>query len=473
VCGAARSEFEAYAEEAPPAAKAAMRWKCLNCAYVHVGAEPPAECPVCGAPRDRFEPLAEEGGPAAEAAGVAEAVIVGAGIAGVAAAEALRNAAPHAGITLISKEQDLPYYRLNLTRYLAGEVAQSDLPIHPQAWYEENRVQLLRGAEVAAITLDEQAVELQDGRKLPFEKLILAAGAHPFIPPLAGVQRQGVTPLRSTEDAERILASLREGVRCVCIGGGLLGLETAGALARRGADVTLLEGHEWLMPRQLNRTAGELLARHVDRVGVALRTQARTKEIVGDERATGVALEDGATIAADLVVIATGIRPNSYLARRAGLEVNKGVVVDNHLVSSHPNVLAAGDVAEHRGNLYGAWGPSQYQGNIAGMNAAGLRAEFGGIPRSNTLKVLGLDLLSIGQFEPEDGSFDVIEEESHGRYFRFVFHDGRLVGAILLGDTSIAGSLKKAVEGGSDLSGLLQQRPTATAVADHLAGTSA
>jgi len=277
-----------------------------------------------------------------------------------------------------------------------------------------------------------------------------------------------VTSLRTVEDARCILGALGDGVRCVCVGGGLLGLETAGALARRGADVTLLEGHEWLMPRQLNRTAGERLARHVDQMGIGLRTRARTKEIVGDERVAGVMLEDGATVPADLVVIATGVRPNSHLARRAGLEVSKGVVVDNHLVSSHPNVLAAGDVAEHRGALYGTWGPSQFQGNIAGLSAAGVAAEFGGIPRSNTLKVLGLDLLSIGQVRPEDGSFDVIEAETDPRYLRFVFHDGRLVGAILLGDTSIAGPLKKAIEGGADFSGLLRQHPTARDVAEHL-----
>jgi nitrite reductase (NADH) large subunit len=246
----------------------------------------------------------------------------------------------------------------------------------------------------------------------------------------------------------------------VCIGGGLLGLETAGAIARRGAEVTLLEGHGWLLPRQLNQKAGEILELHVSGAGITIRKHARTAEILGDERVRGVLLEDDTTLPADMVVVATGIRPNSYLARLAGLEVNSGVIVDNHLASSHPDVFAAGDVAEHRGIVYGIWGPSRYQGSIAGMNAVSIGAEFGGIPRSNTLKVLGFDLFSVGQIEPEDASFEVVEEASAGNYFRFIFRDNRLIGTILLGDTALTAQTKAAVEQKTDFSKLLRQRPT-------------
>ena len=164
------------------------------------------------------------------------------------------------------------------------------------------------------------------------------------------------------------------------------------------------------------------------------------------------------------MVIATGIRSNSHLARRAGLEVNQGVVVDNLLATSHPDVFAAGDVAEHHGQVYGIWGPSQYQGSIAGMNMAGGCVEFGGIPRSNTLKVLGLDLFSIGQINPEDASFRAFDHEADGRYFRFVFRDNRLVGAVLLGDTKLTAAVKKAVESGADFSELLAKCRTAAEV---------
>jgi nitrite reductase (NADH) large subunit len=470
VCGAAMSQFEPYVEEpAATPALAAGRWRCLNCGYVHEGAAPPQECPVCGVAREQFEAEAAPA-PTGESFAAGHVVVLGAGIAGISAVEAIRRASPDARITLVSKESDLPYYRLNLTRYLAGEIDESALTVHPSGWYEANRIDLLRGTEAAEIAPDDKRVALRNGQTLAFDRLILTAGAHPFVPPLAGAQRDGVKTVRSWQGANAILACLWPGMKCVCIGGGVLGVETAGALARRGVDVTLLEGHGWLMPRQLNQTAGRRLQAHVEKVGVRLRTQARTKEIVGDERVGGVLLEDGATLPADLVIITTGVRPNSFLARRSGLEVGGGVIVDNHLFTSNPDILAAGDVAEHRGVLYGTWTPAQYMGTIAGMNAIGLRTEFGGIPRSNTLKVLDVDLLSIGRFEPEDGSYQVIEQETSEHYLRFVFRDGRLVGAVLLGDASIAASLTRAVTDRTDMSGLLAAGPKAVDVVTHLAG---
>lgn len=469
VCGAPEEAFEPHKDTAPPSvAKSAKSWKCLNCGYIHEGDQPPDECPVCGAPADRFEPVEESAGVAAESREAGKVIVIGAGIAGISAVESLRSASPDAEITLISREADLPYYRLNLTRYLAGEIDRDDLPIHSAEWYEENLVNLMRESETVAISPDKFTVELRNGEKLSYDRLILAAGAHSFMPPFHGAYREGVTTLRTIEDADRILESARKGGRCVCIGGGVLGLEAAGALAKRGVEVTLLEGHGWLMPRQLNPEAGEMLRRHAVGLGIDFRMKSRTAEIIGDERARGVLLEDGDSIPADLVVVATGIRSNSYLARMAGLEVNQGVLVDNHLFTSDPKILAAGDIAKHKGVVYGIWGPAQYQGNIAGMNAAGLQAEFGGIPRSNTLKVLGLELFSIGCVMPEDGSYVVLDEETDDRYYRFLFRDEHLVGAILLGDASLTVEVKEAVEAKADFSAILDKHPKAADVREFL-----
>lgn len=471
VCGAARSDFEAYVEApAPAAGKATVpkQWRCLICLYIHNGDSPPDQCPVCGAAASRFEPVTVPTN-GRTGAGAGHVVVLGAGIAGVSAVEAVRRYAPGTRVTLVSKETDLPYYRLNLTRYLAGEIEEPSLPLHPADWYEANGIDLACGAEAAAILPADRTVVLRSGAKLGYDRLILAAGAHPFLPPLPGAQREGVRTLRSWQDARWILRHLRPGTRCVCIGGGVLGVETAAALGRRGAQVTLLEGHSWLMPRQLNQAAGRRLAGHLEAVGVRLRTQASVKEILGDERVGGVLLEDRAILPADMVVITTGVRTNSFLARQAGLEVAAGVVVDDHLVTSHPDILAAGDVAEHRGVVYGLWSPAQYMGSIAGMNAVGVATPFAGIPRSNTLKVLGVDMLSIGQFEPADGSYRTIEREAAEGYMRFVFRDGRLVGAILLGDTSIAAALARAIADKTDMSALLGRHPAATDVFAQMA----
>ena len=268
-----------------------------------------------------------------------------------------------------------------------------------------------------------------------------------------------VTSLRTVQDADDLLKACAAGARCVCIGGGLLGLETAGALARRGAQVTLLEGHGWLLPRQLNQRAGEILGAHAGGLGITLRNKAATREILGEGHVRGVLLEDGSTIPAELVVIATGIRSNCALAQQAGLEVKHGVLVNNQLITSHPDVLAAGDVAEHNGVVYGLWTASQAQGAIAGRNLAGAGDEFTGLPRTNTLKVLGLDLFSMGVTTAEDGSYRAVEEERGDAYFRFLFHDGRLAGAILLGDMAPMPAVKQAIETRTDLSVLLARRP--------------
>ncbi len=467
VCGAAKAEFEPYT--APAATRAEMRasrWQCLNCHYVHEGPEPPADCPVCGAAKDRFEaaPVPELN----VGARAVRVVIVGGGIAGVSAAETVRRVSPESSVTLLATDPELPYYRLNLTRYLAGEIARDTLPIHPASWYAEQRIELSCGATVEQIVPEAHQVVMGAGRSISYEKLILTPGAHPYVPPLAGTQREGVICLRTASDADEILNRVRGGARCVCVGGGVLGIETAGALARRGADVTMLESHEWLMPRQLNRKAADILERHMQGIGVKVVKTARTRELTGEKRVTGVALEDGRTLSAELVVLATGVRPNTALARKAGIEVNTGIVVNNHLECSCPDVFAAGDVAEHNGLVYGAWAASQYQGSIAGLNAVGIPTAFGGLPRSNTLKALGLDIASIGRFQPEDGSYVVLESEGPAAYLEFVFRDGRMVGAILMGHPELAALVKQAVESAADFSGLLHTTPTCADVVRRL-----
>jgi len=448
----------------------------MVCGYIHRQSAAPDECPICGAAKSYFEAMATEAPIKAEfdartANFSGNLVVLGAGIAGISAVEAFRKATSGGTVTLITKESSLPYYRLNLTRYLAGEIGNDELPIHDRAWYDSNNVDLKLGEEVADISLGDRRVIMRDGSGMPFDRLIITIGAHPFVPPLAGAHREGVTALRTLHDARLMLKQLRPGMTCAVVGGGILGLEAAGALAARGAGVSVIEGGEWLMPRQLNKRAGEILLKHVNGLGIKVVSNARTKELIGDERVMGVLMEDGRQIPADLVVVATGVRPNSQLARRAGLAVKTGVIVDNHLRSSHPSVYAAGDVAEHMGVLYGNWTACQYQGGIAGINAAGGDAEFGGIPRSNSLKVLGLELSSIGKFEPDGPECMVLESESDGEYIRFVFKDRQMIGAVLIGDAAVSLAAKDAIEGRKDFSGVLAKDASAAQVAEGLRTT--
>ncbi len=459
ICGATPDLFELQTTtEAPRQESAIDQWVCLTCDYIHQGTSPPATCPICGQGAEQFEPhrANQQGAGAAEDVSV---VIVGAGIAGVSAAESIRRASPAARITLLGKEPDLPYYRINLTRYLAGEISRDDLTMHPEQWYTDNDIILRLSTEMRGFDPASGHLTLHTHEQLAFDRLILAMGAHPFVPPIPGATRKNVTVLRTLGDADFILGQLRPGLNCIIIGGGVLGLEAAGALVKRGASVTQLEGFPWLMPQQLNRTAGGLLARHAEKLGITIRTDARIKQIDGDERVHGVLLESGESIASDLVIITAGVRCNSYLPRQAQLTVNQGVVVDDHLKSSAGNILAVGDLAEHRGVCYGTWVPAQSQGSIAGLNAVGGKVEFAGIPRSNTLKVLDFDLFSIGQVHPDDGSYQSFEQMGNDCYHYVVFRDSRLVGAILMGDMGPAAAIKHLIEARTSCSDLLHGNP--------------
>lgn len=458
VCGAPKKLFEPYQDAVENGVvQQSGQWRCLVCNYEHYGDSPPERCPVCGASSKKFEQMVKSREGAEDSSLLDHVVIVGGSIAGVSAIEAIRKISGSVKITLITKENHLPYYRLNLTRLLAEEITAEHISIHDENWYMENKVDLLLDTEVAELSIETHEIKTTGGKTYPFDKLILTAGAHPFIPPVPGIHMEGVTPLRTLSDADYIRKSAEKVNSVAIIGGGVLGLEIAGALIKHTKNVTVLEGFDYLMPRQLTKRAATLLETFISNLGIQLKTGVSIKELVGDERVAGVKLDSGEVVKADLVIFSTGVRSNSYLARSSGLQVNQGIIVNDYLQSSQKDVFAAGDIAEHRGVLYGLWNAAQYQGSIAGMNAIGKEAEFGGLPRSNTLKVLGVDLFSIGIFEAEDASFRVVEKESGSHYMRFVFHDSHLVGAILYGDTTCSAGVKKAIENKKDFSDIIQK----------------
>ncbi len=456
VCGVGKEMFsplefapEPVAPSPPPNA-----WRCTVCGHIHEGDHPPETCPVCGVDAGLFEPIAPEK-PVTSAPQGPRIVIVGAGIAGVIAAARARETSSDVQITLVAKEQGLPYYRLNLTRFLANEVTENDLPLYPETWFEKNHIELIHG-DCTAIDRQSRQVLLRDDRRLAYDRLILAIGSHPFVPPIAGVTRQGVHSFRTLSDAKALAALAGPARRCVCIGGGLLGLEAAGALRKRGCEVTVLEGFGWLLPRQLAQPAGQMLQDHLQKLGVHVITNARIKQIDGDEAVRAVQLEDGTELPADLVVLSTGVRPNSVLARQCGLVVKHGVVVNDRMETSDATIFAVGDLAEHRGQVPGLWPFSYAQGAVAGVNAAGGSAEFHGMPRSNQLKVLDVSMVSIGEFQPADASFRVFELQEPGKYLRLVCRDGALVGANLYGDAALSSLVREAVESGRPLAEQLE-----------------
>lgn len=450
----------------------ALRWRCGVCDQVFPGEAPPRICPVCSAGEALFRPEDDQE-PHEETDAALRVLVLGGGIAGVTAAEHARATSSRAEITLVNKEADPPYFRLNLTRYLAGEVEVDSLPLKARAWYEKQKIRLIQG-EARTINPRDKEVTLKDGRILEYDRLVLATGAHPFIPPFPGASKAGVAVLRTLGETDLLLSKIRPGLRCICIGGGVLGLEAAAAMVRRGAAVRVLEGADWLLPRQLPQVAANLLQTFLEAAGVRISCGVGVKELLGDEEVRGVLLKDGTEIPADLVLISTGVRPNSYLARQCGLKVESGVLVDDGLFTSEPDILAAGDVAEHRGVVYGLWPAAYAQGAVAGINSSGGAAEFMGLPRSNRLKVSGVDLFSIGIFNPEDAGYQVFESLKEQSYYRLVLRDGHLAGAVLFGDTSQAGRIQEAVESKGpvvEYPDLLRQYPCLTG-AEHSSDSS-
>lgn len=422
----------------------------MVCRHQHSGTAPPVRCPVCGVSSEKFEGIIQEDD-IESVESRDRIVIVGAGIAGISAAEEIRSISGEAKITLIHKEKTLPYYRLNLTRYLAGEVDESVLQIHPESWYQDRDIHLIVESEVTKINRTDHHIDLSNGQKISYDKLILTAGSHPFQPPVPGaLELKGVTTLRTLADAKEIARQIEQINDVVVIGGGVLGLEAAGALTARkkGLNVTIIEGFDYLMPRQLNKKAAAYLKAHLDGLGINVVSGTSVTALSGDEdsQVTQVQLANEQKINAQLVIFSVGVRSETYLARGCGLTVNHGIIVDDTMETSAPGIYAAGDIAEHRGVVYGLWNAAMFEGKIAGMNAAGKKTDFGGIPRSNTLKVLDVDLFSIGNFNASDGSCIPVEDAADDQYSFVLFRDSKIEGAVLLGDTTQSALMKAAIE---------------------------
>lgn len=373
-------------------------------------------------------------------AGKPRLVVVGNGMVGMRTVEELLRRAPgRYDITVFGAEPHPNYNRILLSSVLAGEKTFDDIVSHPWSWYEERGVTLVTGDPVVSLDPAAKAVRTQSGRVGAYDRVVLATGSKPLAPPIPGLDRPGVCTFRDITDLRTMLKAARDHRRAIVIGGGLLGLEAAWGLQRRGMSVTVVHLARTLMERQLDEAAGLMLERDLTRRGLAFFTNSHTEEILGTERAEGVRLADGREVPADLVVLAIGVRPNIDLACRAGLEVNRGVVVDDGMRTSDGDVLAVGECAEHRGQTYGLLAPLWKQAEACAASLAeGAGAEHAPALLFTSLKITGIDVFSAGALAAVDEADEEItlHDMRGGIYKKLVLRAGKLVGAVLYGDTA-------------------------------------
>ena len=381
-------------------------------------------------------------------------VVIGAGMASGRALEHLFEADPSAyEVTLFNAEPRGNYNRIMLSPVLSGEKSFAEIVTHDDDWYASNKVACRFGERVVSIDTKAKVVVGEKG-EVPYDKLLIATGSAPFIIPVPGKDLKGVVAYRDLEDTNAMIeASATPGAKAVVIGGGLLGLEAAAGLRLRGMEVTVIHLMGHLMERQLDPSAGYLLQKDLEKRGISILVNASTKAIVGSEKVEGVELADGTIIPADLVVMAVGIRPETTVAKAAGLDVGRGVKVSAQMLTSDPDVLALGECVEFEGLLFGLVAPLYDQAKVVAKTLMGEEAAFTPKELSTKLKVTGCDLFSAGDFMEAEGREDIVlRDPARGVYRRVVIEGDRVVGAVMYGDTAEGGWFFDLIREGTDVS---------------------
>jgi nitrite reductase (NADH) large subunit len=364
-------------------------------------------------------------------------VIVGNGMAAARLVDELaKTALGRYAVAVIGDEPRLAYNRVLLSSVLAGETGSHEIELRPADWWRDRGVTVRYGYRVTEIDTGRRELKIAGEESMEYSKLVLATGSTPLRLNVPGADLAGVHTFRDTRDVDLLLTLAAAKKRVVVVGGGLLGLEAAYGLAKAGAPVTLLHLMDRLMERQLDGPAADLLKTLVERKGIRILLNASTKCIHGDGQVEAVELADGSRLEADAVIFAAGIRPNSALAKEAGIAVNRGIVVNDEMQTASPDIYALGECAEHRGTCYGLVEPAYEQARVLAQHLAGRPASYPGSVVSTNLKVSGVGVFSAGDFMGGDGSESlVLSDRRRGTYKKLVIADGRLTGALLIGDT--------------------------------------
>lgn len=393
-------------------------------------------------------------------------VVIGNGMAGMRTVEELYRLAPDQyRITVVGREPHGNYNRVMLSPVLAGDKLFSDIIIHPPAWYAERGIELVSGQEVVAVDRRRRVVQTAQGLSLPYDRLLMATGSVPYILPVPGHQHADVISFRDISDVTRMQACVTTGARVAVIGGGLLGLEAAWGLVQQGVMATVIHEGQSLLNRQLDVEAAGMLLTALRARGLTILTGKRTIAIEHAGESAGkpgalsaVRFADGEACAADLVVMAVGVRPNVALARTMGLQVDRAIVVNDTLQTFDPRIYAVGECVQHRGALFGLVAPLYEQAAICANHLAGMG--YGRYVQSATgtsLKVSGIALYSAGDFNQAEAEHLIFRDRSRGIYKKLCLHQDRLIGVVLYGDSRDGAWYFELIRSRRDISAWRQQ----------------
>lgn len=387
-------------------------------------------------------------------------VVVGNGMAGVACVEHILKHNPEFEITIFGDETHVNYNRILLSLVLAGEKSADEIVLNDVEWYRSNNIRARLGAKISHIDRATRTVVDETGEATPYDKLILATGSSAFIPPIPGVDKENVHVFRTLDDTHALLAKARKGLKTVVIGGGLLGLEAARGLQVRGCEVTVIHLMDSLMERQLDATGGEYLKRRIESLGIRVMLPRQTAALFGNGHVDGLRFASGEEVDAELVVIAAGIKPNATLARSAGLEVNRGIVVNDFMETSDPDIFAVGECTEHRGQTFGLVAPLYDQARVLAATITENRGPvFSAAAPAAKLKIMGIDIFSAGSIDETEAGVEVLkyEDPALGAYKKLLLKSNRLHGMILVGDIEDEYTYMDWLRSGTDLSSMRRQ----------------
>ena len=376
-------------------------------------------------------------------------IIIGNGVAGTETAKNIRKRALLSEILIFTQDHYPFYSRPRIPELLAREVLVENIFVHTIEWYHKNKIQLYLNCTVKHIDPKNQKITLTDGSIFSYDKLLLATGSNAAMPPIDGINTsRGVFTLRTVEDVMNISRSIAGAKTFTLIGGGLLGLEAGNALRKLGFSVTVVEFFDRLLPRQLDDSGSAMLQKQMEGMGLKFILGAQSRAIHDEGSVRKLSLNDGRVIESDFILASAGIKPNTTLAGEAGISVNKGILVNDRMETNVSDIYAAGDVAEHKGRIYGIWPASQRQGVVAGINMSGGNENYSGTVPSTTLKVAGIHLISIGDISAEDKTVEHLQRKDTDKniYKKLFIRDGKIIGAIFLGDKKNASEIEQLMQ---------------------------